>query len=44
VQSQIETNGEALSCACGTRRSRLSNAWGPGRRTDRKAERELSAR
>jgi len=44
VQSQIETDGEALSGARGTRLSRLSKAWGPGPCTDRKAERELSAR
>jgi hypothetical protein len=30
VQSQIETNGEDLSCARGSRLSRLSDAWGPG--------------
>ena len=28
VQSQIETNREALSCACGSRLSRLSDARG----------------
>ena len=38
VHSQIETNGEVLSCACGSRLSRLSDAWGPGRRADRQAE------
>jgi hypothetical protein len=27
VQSQIEANREALSCACGTRLSCLSDAW-----------------
>ena len=27
LQSQIETNRQALSSACGTRLSRLSNAW-----------------
>ena len=32
---------EAMSCACG---SRLSNAWSQRRRTDRQAQRKLSAR
>jgi len=27
LQSQFETNRQALSSACGTRLSRLSNAW-----------------
>jgi hypothetical protein len=34
----------ALSCACGSRLSRLSDAWGPRRRADRQAEWQLSAR
>jgi hypothetical protein len=28
LQSQIETDGQAVSCACGAGQSRLSDAWG----------------
>ncbi len=27
LQSKIKTDGEAVSCACGSRLSRLSDAW-----------------
>ena len=43
MQSQIETNRETLPCACGSRLSRLPDAW-PGRRADRQAEWELPTR
>jgi hypothetical protein len=43
LQSQIETSGEAMSCACGPWLSRLSDAWSLPWRADRQAQRELSA-
>src|ERR1700751_4391350 len=43
VHSQIETNGEALSCARGSRLSGLSDARGWRRRGEKREERQFPA-
>jgi hypothetical protein len=43
LQSQIETDGEAVSCACGARLSRLSDAWSPRRCAGGEKERQFQA-